>query len=134
MRGGVERGRDIRGARDHEEVDVDSRELVMLEVEESSEMLGEAVPRRNVGVCMRGSRVAEGRRGGVALGVKLVVRCREANVDPYTEKPIGPDADLEDEIDILLGVLSLEVETVRRDGEGTAKPPRPPREDTDKLA
>lgn len=74
--------KDSLGARDHDEVEVDGLELAILETEEISDMLGDAAPRRRVGVCMRGSKDApDVRRDGVP-GVKLLVRCREANVEP----------------------------------------------------
>lgn len=89
------RGRDAReylGVRDQVEVDAEEdREGLMMEreYEEASDTLGEAVRWEGVGKPVG---KPEGRRGGPLIeGVKLDVRCREANVDP------GPDIDRLDE-------------------------------------
>jgi hypothetical protein len=97
-------GKEVRGARDHVDVDVDEREGPKMgrEFADVSEKLGEPV-RLPCAVC---ARELCDMPGGYLTGVdvdaeRLVVRCRDANVDPCKEKTSGPDTDrLEDLLDI----------------------------------
>jgi hypothetical protein len=52
---GGDRGvvKDVLGARDQDDVEVDGLELAMFETEDISDILGDAAPRRRVGVCVR---------------------------------------------------------------------------------
>lgn len=79
------------GARDQVDVEVvEDREGLMTdrEYEEASDTLGDAV-------LWEGRATPEERRGGTLVeGVMLVVRCRDANVEPGTR---GPDKERFDE-------------------------------------
>jgi hypothetical protein len=109
-----------RGARDQVDIDVDEREGPRTECEyvEESEKRGDPL-RLLCPVCARELKgVPEGRLTGVEVDAeRLVVRCRDANVEPCKENPSGPDTDrLVDMLDIWLdGRLwsSVDPETAR---------------------
>jgi hypothetical protein len=63
--------------------------------------------------------------------VRLVVRWREANVDP--NNPRGPDVERVEVVDIRLDDLSVEPDIARREVAGTARPPLD-FEETDRFA
>lgn len=91
--------REYLGARDQVDVEVEARDGFKRETDEVSETLGEPVRLGGFVAVRERNGVPEVRRIGLAVEpVKLVVRCREAKVEPNSENPPdGPDTEREED-------------------------------------